>query len=78
MRPIATDVAWSLCVSASLSVGRNREPHENGSTDRDGISGVDSGGIKEPCITSGSDSLGKGQLWECVCRHISKYKENPE
>ena len=43
MRPIATDVAWSVCVSASLSVGRNREPHENGSTDRDAIFGCGPG-----------------------------------
>ena len=28
MRPIVTDVAWSVCVSVCLSVGHNREPHK--------------------------------------------------
>jgi len=30
MRPIITDVKWSMCVSVYLSVGHNHEPYENG------------------------------------------------
>ena len=31
MRPIATDAAWSVC----LSVGHNRQPYKKGLTNRD-------------------------------------------
>ena len=29
MRPFATDMPWSVCVSVCLSVGHNREPYRN-------------------------------------------------
>jgi len=44
-RPIATDVAWSVC----LSVGHNHEPYKNSRTDRGAVWDMNSGGQKEPC-----------------------------
>jgi len=52
MRPIVTDgVAWSV----GLSVYRNREPCENGWTDRDAVWIVGSRGPTESCIKLGLD-----------------------
>jgi len=49
-QPIAIDrIAWSVC----LSVCHIREPRKNGSTDRDTIWMVDSGGPKDPCVRWG-------------------------
>ena len=42
MRPIVTDVSWSVCVSVCvcLSAGHDRESHKNGLTDRDAVFGL--------------------------------------
>jgi len=42
MRPIVTDVSWSVCVSVCvcLSAGHDRESHKNGFTDRDAVFGL--------------------------------------
>jgi len=46
---IATDwVAWSVC--------HDREPCNNGCTNRDAVWNVDLGGPKEPCVRWGRDS----------------------
>jgi len=42
MRPIVTDVSWSVYVSVCvcLSAGHDRESHKNGLTDRDAVFGL--------------------------------------
>jgi len=45
----------SVCLSVCLSVCHDREPCKNGWTDRNAVSVVDLGGLKEPCIRWGSD-----------------------
>jgi len=67
MRPIVTDrVAWSVCHTS--------EPCKNGWTDRDAVWVEDSGEPREPCITWGPDSHGKGQVFGEKGRPIVKYR----
>ena len=68
MRPIVTDrVAWSVCHTS--------EPCKNGWTDRDAIWIGDSTWLREPCIRSGLDPHGQGQLWGGKGRPIVKYRD---
>ena len=48
MRPLATDAAWSVCVS----VGHKRESCKNGRTDRDADWVVDWGGWDHEAVYS--------------------------
>ena len=50
MPPIATDVAWSVCVSVCLSVGRTSEPYKNGRPDQDAVWIVDLGGTRNHAL----------------------------
>jgi len=51
-----------------LSVTHDREPRNNGRTDRDAVPVVDSCGPKEPCVTLGShlESLGEHDGMICA------------
>jgi len=53
MRPIVTDVAWSICLIVCLFVrplDTTLSSTKNGRIDRATVSDVNSGGTKEPCI----------------------------
>jgi len=66
MRPIVTDVVWSVCLCAVCWSHPNREPYKNGWTDWDAVWDMNSGGLKKPCIRWGPRSFkGKWQFWRC-------------
>jgi len=63
MRSVATDgLAWSVCVSVSLSVVHIRKPCKNGRTDRVQIWSTDSHGPKKLCIRWGRDPPREGAI----------------
>ena len=49
MRPIAIDVAWSVCVCVCL-LDTSMNPAKTDKTDQDAVWIVDSGGPNKPCI----------------------------
>jgi len=59
MRPIVTDVAWSV----RLSVCHDRKPCKNSWADQDAIWVGDSDGSKEPCVRWGADCPWKGAIY---------------
>jgi len=64
MPPIATDVAWSVCVSVCLSVGRTSEPYKNGRPDQDAVWIVDLGGTRNHAL-GGTGSPKRGSAAGC-------------
>ena len=53
-------VCRSVCLPVCRSVCHTSEPCKNGSTDRDAVCVVDSGGPREPCIRWGPDPQWEG------------------